>query len=62
MIARLPDGGNFNQSDELTKLDPPTRGSSRHFFVFRERWPEPPFARVPLTLAHLPLFHRRLDG
>ena len=28
----------------------------------RERWREPHFARVPLTLAHLLLFHRRLDG
>ena len=28
----------------------------------RERWREPRFARVPLTLAHLLLFHRRLDG
>ena len=28
----------------------------------RERWREPGFARVPLTLAHLLLFHRRLDG
>ena len=32
-------------------------------YVFvRERWREPRFARVPLTLAHLLLFHRRLDG
>ena len=28
----------------------------------RERWREPRFAPVPLALAHLLLFHRRLDG
>ena len=31
-------------------------------FLSRERCREPHFARVPLTLAHLLLFHRRLDG
>ena len=38
-----------------------TKGCGRNFFS-RERWREPRFARVPLTLAHLLLFHRRLDG
>ena len=28
----------------------------------REKCGAPRFAHVPLTLAHLPLFHRRLDG
>ena len=37
------------------------RGVTKTLFS-RERWREPGFARVPLTLAHLLLFHRRLDG
>ena len=37
------------------------RGATGTLFS-RERWREPRFARVPLTLAHLLLFHRRLDG
>ena len=37
------------------------RGATETLFP-RERWREPGFARVPLTLAHLLLFHRRLDG
>ena len=37
------------------------RGVTETLFS-RERWREPGFARVPLTLAHLLLFHRRLDG
>ena len=37
------------------------KGCGRNFFS-RERWREPRFARVPLTLAHLLLSHRRLDG
>ena len=37
------------------------RGVTKTLFS-RERWREPGFARVPLTLAHLLLFHRRLYG
>ena len=37
------------------------RGVTETLFS-RERWREPRFAPVPLTLAHLLLFHRRLDG
>ena len=37
------------------------KGCGRNFFS-RERCAAPRFARVPLTLAHLLLFHRRLDG
>ena len=44
-----------------TRGDADGKGCGRNFFS-RERWREPRFARVPLTLAHLLLFHRRLDG
>ena len=37
------------------------RGATETLFS-SERWREPRFAPVPLTLAHLLLFHRRLDG
>ena len=44
-----------------TLLNLKVRGVTETLFS-RERWREPRFAPVPLTLAHLLLFHRRLDG
>ena len=48
----------FRSPDACTAVD---KGCGRNFFS-RERCAAPRFARVPLTLAHLLLSHRRLDG